>query len=227
MAKVMSVRRCSAIKKLIALGLVCMMPFAMAHAAGCKVGGYYPYVSNDSCPEALRLFLEEVGACNHYARRGEAEARAAFRERQCDTLIHEEEAVVIAYEDHPHAMAILNDYFTTHDLDVDFPKGDVNLSVNCSVEGAFPYETQATCPDIVRDYLQRTGDCAHFEGEEATDEDREAFLQDAMQQLRCDRLAQDYTEIWSRYEGDVMLFRLLEAYHETYQIPQPQRLHYE
>ncbi len=209
------------------LWLCALVPAGVGAEDGCRIGGSYPFSSPTPCNEDIRSYLEEIGECNALYNRHDEASKVKMKEMQCDTLFQVEEVIVIEYEDDAATMKLIDDYFDTHGLKIDFPEGDADVSVNCSTEGAYPFEVEASCPDSVRDYLQRTGDCTHFVGEDAYDEDRAAFLKETMQQLRCDQLAQDYTEIWSHYEGDVLIFRLIDRFHSMYDIPTPERLHYD
>lgn len=88
----------------------------------------------------------------------------------------------------------------------------------CVVGDPYPYEApydMAECPADIQMWMDRANGCAHYSGEETTDDDRAAEIGEAMNELQCEFIGCDYTGLLSKYEGDVVYTGVLTGYEQV------------
>lgn len=89
------------------------------------------------------------------------------------------------------------------------------LAQTCMTEDPFPFKTEYAieqCPEDIQRLLNRMNACAHLAGEEVTDEDRKAFLEQAMKDNRCADIGCDFEAVFSAHEGDIAYTGVLFEY---------------
>lgn len=87
----------------------------------------------------------------------------------------------------------------------------------CEVDAiSFMVKSPVDCPKDTVAYLKTLGECSHFAGEEAYDEARRKFLEDAFKRLHCDRLAHRHKTLLRKYSKNHELIELLKEYSSEY-----------
>lgn len=89
------------------------------------------------------------------------------------------------------------------------------MAQTCMTEGPFPFKTEYTierCPEDIQGLLNRMNACAHFSGEEATDSERQAFIEQSMKDSRCADIGCDFETVFRTYEGDIAYTGVLFEY---------------
>ncbi len=85
----------------------------------------------------------------------------------------------------------------------------------CMTEEPFSYTAphdMEACPEDIQNWMNRVNLCAYFAGEEAYDEERDAFIDATMAEYRCSAIGCDFQALFSQYEGDIVYTGILTEY---------------
>lgn len=85
----------------------------------------------------------------------------------------------------------------------------------CKTEDPFPYTApynMENCPEDIQNWMNRVNTCAHFEGEEAYNDERKAELDNINIEYQCDYIGCDFGDLFYKYEGDIVYTGVLSDY---------------
>ncbi len=94
---------------------------------------------------------------------------------------------------------------------------NIALAETCKTDDPFPFVSPyniQNCPADIQKWMDRANICGHFSGEESSDPDRDAEINEIMIENECDYVGCDARTLWAHYEGDIVYTRVISDYEE-------------